>query len=109
MPSNAESIRDLYNTGLSKVNEVVRTGAESEVDVALQTLDDLTAMMLAFEISSVRGRTALLSGLIVELTQVVEGIKEDSPASGALTDLAALIDKARERLVEEKKALLQTD
>ena len=76
---------------------------------ALQTLDDLTAMMLAHTLDTVQGKTALLTGLIAELTQVINAIQVAPPYAQAVETVVAIVDKARVRLTAEKKNLLPSD
>ena len=106
MAEAATSIRDLYNDGLQEVVKIIQQGDPAQQETALQTLDDLTAMMLAHEIATVQGRTALLTGLIAELTQVIDGIQTHPPYLDALKSVTTIVDAARERLKTEKKNLL---
>ncbi len=110
MPADAKAIRDRYNEGIQQVCRIITSGnaGQEQRDTALQTLDDLTAMMLAHTVESVQGRTALLTGLISELTQVIEGIQADPPYEGALDQLTALVDAVRTQLDAEKRNLLNT-
>lgn len=108
MATNANAIRDLYNEGIREVTKIVQQGDEAQQAEALKTLDDLTAMMLAHTIETVQGRTALLTGLISELTQITDAIEVDPPYAGALDTVAAIVDKVRVRLAQEKKTLLRT-
>lgn len=108
MATNANAIRDLYNEGIMEVTKIVQQGDEAQQEVALKTLDDLTAMMLAHTIETVQGRTALLTGLISELTQITDSIKVNPPYAEALDSVTAIIDKVRVGLAKEKKTLLAT-
>lgn len=108
MATNANSIRDLYNEGIMEVTKIVQQGDEAQQEEALKTLDDLTAMMLAHTIETVQGRTALLTGLISELTQITDSIKVRPPYVGALDSVTTIIDKVRVSLAKEKKTLLAT-
>lgn len=100
------SIQDLYTSGIQEVNKIIANGDSGQRDVAMQTLDDLTAMMLAHTLETVQGRTALLTGLIAELTQVIDSIKTKPPYVRAMDAVAGIIDGARTRLTQEKKNLL---
>ncbi len=107
MTQNATNIRDIYNQGIQEVTKIIQQGDEQQQEAALQTLDDLTAMMLAHEIGTVQGRTALLTGLITELTQITESIEDHPPYQNALESVTAIVDQARATLSIEKKDLLR--
>jgi len=110
MPANAKhpkkSIQQLYTEGMQEVSKIISHGSAAQREVALQTLDDLTAMMLAHTIETVQGRTALLTGLIAELTQVIEAVNVQPPYMGAVKAVTKIVDSARSRLAAEKKKLL---
>lgn len=73
---------------------------------AKQSLGDMTALLLAHTVATVQGRTALLSGLIVELTQVIYSVRTQPPYAGAVKQLTGLVDKATALLNKEKKGLV---
>ena len=104
-----DSIQSLYAAGIVEVNKVIADGDSAQRKLALTTLDDLTAMMLAHTLESVQGRTALLTGLITELTEVIEAVEVKPPFAGAVATLTGLVDSARTRLAAEKKKLLPAD
>lgn len=103
---STESIQDLYTSGIQEVNRIISSGNKAQRDIALQTLDDLTAMMLAHTLETVQGRTALLTGLIAELTNVIDSIETKPPYADAMKAVTGIIDGARTRLTHEKKTLL---
>lgn len=104
-----KTIPDLYSEGMREVNRIIAQGDADQRKVALQTLDDLTAMMLAHTLETVQGRTALLTGLIAELTQVIDSVKVKPPYADAINGLTSVLDGARKRLTQEKKTLLPPD
>ncbi len=101
-----KTIPKLYSEGMREVNRVVAQGNAAQRELALQTLDDLTAMMLAHTLEKVQGRTALLTGLIAELTQVIDSVKVQPPYADAIEGLTKVVDGARKRLATEKEKLL---
>jgi prefoldin subunit 5 len=106
--TSPEQIRQLYERGIRQVTRVLGSvnSTDAEIETAEQTLKDLTTSMLAHEIESVQGRTALLSGLIVELTTVVDSIQTNSPLAEVVSEVNDILDVARTALTEEKKGLL---
>jgi hypothetical protein len=107
--SSPEQIRQLYVRGIRQVTRVLGSvnSTDAEIETAEQTLTDLTTSMLAHEIASVQGRTALLSGLIVELTTVVDSIQASSPLAEVASELNGILEAAKTSLTEEKKMLLK--
>lgn len=105
MPTQ-KPISEIYSAGVAEVSRVIAEGNADQRDVAQQTLDDLTAMMLAHTLDTVQGRTALLTGLIAELSQVIDAVKTKPPYDKAVKSLTKVIDAARTRLAAEKKDLL---
>jgi hypothetical protein len=101
-----QSIPDLYTKGITEVNKVLAQGTQEQADVAQQTLDDLTAMMLAHTLDTVQGATALLTGLITELNQVLAMVKTNPPYLDAVKSINAILEAANTRLKAEKKNLL---
>ena len=103
-----KSVKAVYDEGMAEVMKIVGSikSTPAQKKVALQTSKDLTAMLLAHTLGSIEGRTALLSGLIVELNQVTDSIKVKPPYAGALTGFGKIIGKASKLFDSEKKNLL---
>ena len=103
-----KSVKAVYDEGMAEVMKVVGSikATPAQKKVALQTSKDLTAMLLAHTLASIEARTALLSGLIVELNQVTDSIKVKPPYAGAWTSFGKIIGKATTLFNTEKKKLL---
>ena len=101
-----QNIKDIYRAGLDEVAQIIAKGNLEQIEVAEQTLDDLTAMMLAYTLESVQERTALLNGLIAELEQVIDAVETTPPYANAVKNLTKIIDIARTRVTKEKAKLL---
>jgi hypothetical protein len=103
-----KSVKAIYDEGMAEVMKIVGSirSTPAQKKVALETSKDLTTMLLAHTVASIEGRTALLTGLIVELTQVTESIKVKPPYAGALTGFGKIIGKASKLFDSEKKKLL---
>jgi len=108
MADTAKDIRDVYRQGMHEIQKILGSvnSTQAQIDTASASLDDLTAMMLKQTIDTVQGRTALLSGLIVELNQVIESVKVKPPSADVIGNLTAVLDKAQGLFSEEKKDLL---
>jgi|GEM_PF-6906438 len=78
----------------------------AQTRVAQQTAKDLTSMLVAHTLESIEGRTALLSGLIVELNQVIDAVRTNPPYQDTLTRLKGALTKAEKLYKKEKKALV---
>ena len=92
--------------GMDEVNRIIGEGTPAQRKVAKQTLRDLTSLMFAYTLEDVQGRTALLNGLIAEMSQVIDSVQVDPPYDNAVKGLTKVIDSARTRLAKEKKTLL---
>ena len=108
MTVTEKSVKEIYDEGISEIQKIFGSikSTPKQRDVAKQTLKDLTAMSLAHTIKMVEGRTALLSGLIVELNQVIESIKVKPPYTDAIDGLTKIANKALGLLSQEKKNLI---
>jgi hypothetical protein len=104
-----KAVKDVYDDGMAEVMKVVGSikSTPAQKKVAKQTSKDLTSMLLAHTLAEIKGRTALLSGLIVELNQVTDAIKAKPPYAGALKSFGTIITKATNLFDAEKKKLLQ--
>jgi hypothetical protein len=108
MPDNTKAIKQVYDEGMVEVFRIV-TSLEStaaQVKTAKQTAKDLTSMLVAHTLQSIEGRSALLSGLIVELNTVIDSIRQEPPYAGALNKFSKILTKAQELFSNEKKALV---
>ena len=103
-----EAIRDAYDEGMRAVQKILFSTKSTAIQrkTAKQTLKDLTAMLLANTLKTVEGRTALLSGLIVELNQVIDKVQTKPPFSNAMSGLTTTLTKAHKLLNGTKKGLL---
>jgi len=106
--SSAIEIRDTYTAGIRAVTKVLgsTSATSADKDQAEETLTDLTTSMLAHEIETVQGRTALLTALIVELTAVVDRIETRTQLAPIVAELQGIVDTAKALLTEEKKGLI---
>ena len=103
-----KAVKSVFDEGMAEVMKVVGSikSSPEQKKVARQTSKDLTTMLLAHTLSSIEGRTALLSGLIVELNQVMDSIKVEPPYANALTKFGKIAEKATKLFNKEKMDLL---
>jgi hypothetical protein len=108
MPDNKKSIMRIYDDGMAEVFKIVtsKKATPAQKKTAKQTAKDLTRMLVAHTLQTIEGRTALLSGLIVELNQVIDSVKTKSPYTGALTKMTGVLTKAETLFKEEKNKLI---
>lgn len=101
------TVKSTYDEALSKIQAVMfnPNSTDDQRATAKQALDDLTSSMLAHNLKTIEGRTALLSALIVELQEVTNSIQVDSPIAGIATALTGLIDQANTLYRAEKDNL----
>jgi hypothetical protein len=100
-------VKKLYDSGIEQVQAVLFNldATPDLVATAKTTLKDLTTLMLAHTLSTVEGRTALLTGLIVELRGVVDAIATKPKFAQVMTDLKGVVDKATAALRTNKDLL----
>ena len=108
MTGKSKEIKKAYDDTLAKLQLVLFSpdSSKAEIKVAKQSLNDLTAAMLAQNLKTIEGRTALLSALIVELQEVTASIKVNSKIAAVAGDLTGLLNQAKEIFKEEKKDLV---
>jgi len=109
MAEDGKAIKELYDEGMLEVQRVLFSldSTAAQRKVAKQSLRDLTTLLLAQTIKTVEGRTALLTGLIVELVQVIEKVQLKPPFQDALDKLNGVLGKAHKTLAEQKKKLIE--
>jgi len=110
MANTGEHIKQVYQEGITEVQRVFGSldSTPEQRAIAKQTLNDITALLLAHSIKTVESRTALLTGLIVELNQIIESVKVNPPFVDAASKITTVANRAVELLTEEKKNLLTT-
>lgn len=108
MPDVKKSIKQVYDEGMAEVYQIVGslTATQEQRETAKQTAEDLSSMLIAHTLDSIVGRTALLSGLIVELNQVINSVKMVPPYLDAVTNLTNVLTKAEALFADEKKNLV---
>ena len=108
MPDSKKSIKQLYDEGMAEVFKIVGTiGATPEQrNTAKQTAEDLSSMLVTHTLQSIEGRSALLSGLIVELNQVIETVQTDPRYQEVLSNITGVLTKAQQLFVSEKKDMI---
>jgi hypothetical protein len=103
-----KSIKQIYDEGMAEVYKVVGslTATPDQRETAKQTAADLSSMLIAHTLDSISGRTALLSGLIVELNQMIDSVKVHPPYLDAVTNFTSILAKAATLFQDEKKNLV---
>lgn len=106
---SGQQIKAQYDAGIEGVQDVLFNvdSTAPQRKVAKQTLRDMTTLLLAHTIQTVEGRTALLAGLIVELTQVIASIQTTPPLLALAKRLTGIVGKSTTLLTEHKKGLLK--
>jgi hypothetical protein len=103
-----KSIKQVYDEGMAEVYKIVGSlsATPEQRQAAIETAEDLSSMLIAHTLDTIAGRTALLSGLIVELKQVIDSVNINPPYLDAVKNLANIITKAGELFADEKKNLV---
>lgn len=109
MPTDSKkSIKRVYDEGMVEIFRIVGSldATPTQRKVAKQVAKDLSSMLVTHTLQSIEGRTALLSGLIVELNQVIDAVKTKPPYQDALGQLTGVLTTAQQLFKEEKKSLV---
>ena len=108
MPDIKKSIKQVYDEGMAEVFMIVGSfdSTPTQRSTAKQTAEDLSSILVTHTLQSIEGRTALLSGLIVELNQVIDTVQSDPPYENALSNLTGVLTKAQQLFVEEKENMI---
>jgi hypothetical protein len=106
--TSRKAIKDAYDKGMFEIQKILFSinSTAAQRKVARKSLDDLTAMLLAHTLITVAGRTAILSGLIVELNEVIAKVKTKPPSGTTLADMTGVLTKAQKLYASEKAGLL---
>ena len=107
MSNSEKSIKQVYDEGMAEVFRIVGSLASTpeQIETAEQTAKDLSSMLIVHTLDSINGRTALLTGLIVELNQVIDAVQTKPPYEDALSNLTGVLTSAQKLFAEEKKGL----
>lgn len=108
MTTNQKSIKQVYDEGMAEVFKIIGSfeATREQRETAKQTAKDLSSALVAHTLDSINGRTALLSGLIVELNKVIDSVQTQPPYEGALGNLTIILTKAKELFGNEKQNLV---
>ncbi len=108
MAETKKDIKKIYDEGMAEVYKIVGSldATDEQVEIAEQTAEDLSSMLIAHTLETINGRTALLSGLIVELNQVINAVETKPPYGEAMSNLTNVLTKATKLFSEEKENLI---
>jgi hypothetical protein len=106
MPNNPSQITQAYLTATRALEDIIQSpdATDEQIAAASGALDDLTVMLGTFSVEDVKGRTALLNSLIVELQKVTAEI-EPNPVGKVLDDLNGVLKTANTLQDAQKKQL----
>jgi hypothetical protein len=104
--STATETNQVYLSAIARLQIILESpkATPDQKDEAQDALDALTLLHGSYAIQEVQGRTALLSGLIVELQEVIDSINVNpfgdaaEKLNGILTSAKGLYDKGKEAL-----------
>lgn len=108
MAETKKKIKKIYDEGMAEVFKIVGSldATDEQIEIAEQTAEDLTSMLIAQTLETINGRTALMSGLIVELNQVINAVKTKPPYEEAMSNLTNVLTKAEKLFKIEKENLV---
>jgi hypothetical protein len=108
MTDNRKSIKELYDEGMAEVFRIVGSldATAAQRKAAKQTARDLSSLLAAHTLQSIEGRTALLSGLIVELNQIITSVQAKPPYEDTVTRLTGIVTRAGKLYADVKKELV---
>ncbi len=104
MPTSDEDIAELL-TRASTALEALTRAQDASADAkaaAKQSYKDVLRLIARHAISTYEGRTAALSGLIVELQEVTKAIETENALAGHVSDLTGIAGRATDLFKEAK-------
>jgi hypothetical protein len=108
MTDSKHAIKATYDSGMAEVFKIVGSleATHEQRVAAKQTARDLSSMLVAHTLQTIEGRTALLAGLIVELSEVIASVHTSPPFAGSVDSLTVLLNQAQMLFKQEKQALI---
>lgn len=109
MASPIDAVNEVFNESVVELQRTLGSADATPAQrrAAKESLRDIWLLHGAHAIQEVHGRTALLSGLIAELEEVIARI-EKKPFGDALDKLTGIVTTAK-RLYDEEKKVLRGD
>lgn len=106
MPNPVDDVNELFSASVTELQEILGSTDASSAQrrVAKESLRDIWLLHGAHAIQEVLGRTALLTGLISELREVIDSI-ERRPFGDGLKKVEKLVTTARALYQKEKESL----
>lgn len=105
MSENLDAIINLADQALAELDKMTKDPRATDKDkrTAFEHYEDIELLIAQHAIDDYKSRTALLTGLIAELTQVTKDIQVANPIVDRLTEIANVAEKAGELFAMEKK------
>ena len=105
MSGNEQEIAELMVRASAALKAIADSAEASQEarDAAYDSYQDVLLLIARHAITTYEGRTAALTGLIVELQEATANIEVANPITGPLNDIADIGDKAAELFRKEKK------
>ena len=106
MPDNGEKIAELMVRASSALHAIseMQDASEVEKQQAKQAYKDVLRLIAKHSITSYEGRTAALTGLVVELREITSQIAVNSPIKTHIMQISAIADQATVFFKQEKSA-----
>jgi len=106
MADNSKTITELMTDAAATLKAIKDTaGADREARrKAFEAYEDVLLLIGRHAVGSFEGRTALLTGLIAELTEFNKTIQVANPIAAHVDNLTAIADKAMGLFKDEKKS-----
>lgn len=101
-----DDVNAVYQDAIEQLQETIGSvdASAAQKKAARDALNDLFLLHGAHSIQEIDGRTALLSGLIIELQGVIDKIQA-RPFGDALSQITKIADTARDLYEESKKEI----
>ena len=105
MAQNGEEIAELLVLASAALKAIADAQGASAAarKKAKQSYIDVLRLIARHAITTYEGRTAALTGLMVELREVTDGIKVENPIAGQLDQIAGFGERAAALFKKEKK------
>jgi len=100
----ATQITELATQAAGHLQAMMAAADEQDKRAAFEAYRDVLRLIGRLNIENFDGRTALLAGLVAELTEVTRAVKVKNPVTAQLNSLAGITGRALDLMKAEKRA-----
>ena len=96
-------ITELATQAAAQLQAMMSAADDRDKKAAFESYRDVLRLIGRLSIESYEGRTAILAGLVAELTEVTRAVKVKNPIAEHLDTLAGITERALDLMKAEKR------